>query len=272
MRLSLTAAPFKGLPAWTVLALWRWLGVDRVEVTSEALLTPNGFRWAGKGLSLGLHLPNVGNAGYDFSSPGHDRLIKKVLSRLAAPPLPLEYAIIHPPEDDGSDEAFDRYLGRLRQVAVPLMLENLASTSLDRFMDFDGRLTEALGHAPGICLDVPHALLAGEDWRRFYREFRNRIGVVHLSDCLPPEDSHRPFGFGVVNLAEIIDFLGQDGFRGVVNLELSPGSLAGVRALGQSWMDARDLTGWPVEPIHQERWSRLSGLAERLASPKSPSQ
>jgi len=264
MQLSLTTAPYKSIPGWTVLRLWRWLGLTRSEVTVQLLDTPLWRQWAGRGMTLGLHLPNLGNMGYDFSSEHHDKQVEAVLQRLEKQTA-FDYAIIHPPQADASAEGYERYLRRLARVPLPLMLENLPTLSMANFVAFHQRLSEALERPLGVCLDIPHATLAKDDWQAYYRHFKGILGVVHLSDLKPPEDSHLPFGMGgVLNLGAILKFLKDDGYSGTLNFEILPPGAPGIKALGATWIAACQFTGPPVARKYKMRWARMAALAQRL--------
>lgn len=264
MQISLTAAPYQRIPAWLVLRFWRWLGLSRSEVTIHLLDTPIYCSWASRGMTLGLHLPNLGNMGYDFSSGDRTAVIEAHLRKLQKKPN-FDYAIIHPPQADASEAAFSTYCDRLRRVPLPLMLENLPTLPMTDFIAFHKRLSTALERPIGVCLDIPHATLAKDDWQAYYRYFHDQIGVIHLSDLKPPEDSHLPFGMGgVLDLGAILKFLRDDGYSGTLNFEILPPGAAGIKALGATWMAACQVNGQPVTTKFKIRWARMAGLAQRL--------
>ncbi|MCK5145675.1 TIM barrel protein [bacterium] len=264
MKISLTSANFKRLPAWAVLRLWRWLGIGCSEITVHALSHQLLFKWAGKSMDLGLHLPNFGDNDYDFSSDNHDRQITNDLSRINANPT-LKYAVFHPPEYNKNPDGMALLISRLKLVTIPLLLENLRSTSLTDFKKIDEIITHKLDHAPGICLDIPHATLAGDDWRSFYNTFHPRIKVIHLSDIIAPEDSHLPFGMGgELDLGDIFTFLKTEEYSEMINFEISPPGAAGIKALAATWMAAQHFISDKIDRRYVRRWATIVSLAQRL--------
>jgi sugar phosphate isomerase/epimerase len=79
-----------------------------------------------------------------------------------------------------------------------------------------------LERVPYLVLDTSHAAVTGLDIRDFYRQHRDRIQHVHLSNNAGKGwDSHLPVDQeGVLPLKEFLDDLAKDGFAGNVSLEL----------------------------------------------------
>jgi sugar phosphate isomerase/epimerase len=75
---------------------------------------------------------------------------------------------------------------------------------------------------PYLVLDTSHAAVANLDIRDFYKQYRDQIQHVHLSNNAGKGwDSHLPvYQDGVLPLAEFLDDLVVDGFAGNVSLEL----------------------------------------------------
>ena len=183
---------------------------------------------------LGLHLPNHGSQGYDFSSPeARERVESDIRAiRVNSEGFDFRYAVCHPPEACTEEQGYAFYLHNLRRLDIPLVLENSRGISDGAFLDFFMRLREPLGERlTGICLDIPHAHLAGWDWQAFLHRFKHDVRVIHLSDCSAGEDSHLPFGFGGdLSLEDIIETLLAEAFDGVLNLEILPPSISDLGA------------------------------------------
>jgi sugar phosphate isomerase/epimerase len=81
---------------------------------------------------------------------------------------------------------------------------------------------EDLERFPYLVLDTSHAAVANLDIREFYRQYRDQIQHVHLSNNAGKGwDSHLPvYQEGVLPLAEFLGDLARDGFAGNVSLEL----------------------------------------------------
>lgn len=228
MKIGFTADAYKKLSLPTVLRVYRFLKLDHIEATSAYLaLNPQKQKIVGS-RSMGLHLPNFGNKGYDFSSVSSKARSEKVIRNLheTLRVVDFQYALFHPPETDESDRDTDLLFELLRQIPVPLVVENLKSCSGQAFVSFVDTCRDKLGdRLAGICFDVPHALLAGEDWKDFYTSLADQVRVVHLSNCRLPEDNHYPFGMpGDLDLADVISFLKSRNFNGVLNFEIKPPS------------------------------------------------
>src|ERR671937_2049357 len=85
-----------------------------------------------------------------------------------------------------------------------------------------GQEVEELERIPYLVLDTSHAAVTGLDIREFYRQHRDRIRHVHLSNNAGKGwDSHLPAHHdGVLPLEAFLADLAADGFAGNVSLEL----------------------------------------------------
>jgi sugar phosphate isomerase/epimerase len=81
---------------------------------------------------------------------------------------------------------------------------------------------EELERFPYLVLDTSHAAVTNLDIRAFYRQYRDQIQHVHLSNNAGKGwDSHLPvYQDGVLPLADFLDDLVADEFAGNVSLEL----------------------------------------------------
>ncbi len=239
-----TADRYRNFPVYAILLLLRWTGLAFCEVTTSLFRQPRLCRSVTRGMHLGLHLPNLGNCGYDFSS--RDRL-ETITSDLDAirkygSLFDIRYAVFHPPEADKSPDVFPTYVRSLKRVGLPLVLENIQGYSVDSFGAFYNTLRHELGDdLTGICLDIPHAVLSDHDWTEFFHAFQSEIRVIHLTDCRGEADSHLPFGLGGdLDLEEILTFIQEEEYSGVLNFEMMPPGFNALDAYFGSIILARE--------------------------------
>ncbi len=232
MVLGFTADSFRFLSVATVLRVFRWNGLRFAEVTTAVFRNPGKSRRYAGDMKLGLHLPNAGNRGYDFSSQKHSAIIRDDLLRIGRYRnlFCFQYAVFHPPEMGGPVGADGFFIQNLLQVGVPLVLENTRGYTPESFIDFFKRLKKDLGDRLwGICLDIPHAYLTNQRWETYFRRLRPYIRVIHLSDCKDGDDKHLPFGIGGdLALKSILTFLKDKRYDGFLNFEILPPSLLGA--------------------------------------------
>lgn len=228
MKIGLTSADYNRIPIHYVLRLLNWSGVTFSEVTTHVLSHPLKSIQAVRGMDLGLHLPNWGNCGYDFSTRKAESRIERDLQRLNtfASRFRFHYAVFHPPEKNPSEENWTYLMDNVRRVPVPLILENMRGWSPQKFMNRFKQCKDILGPAlSGICLDIPHAFLSGHQWQDFYEIAQEEIQVVHLSDCSPEQDLHLPFNMGgELSLEDILRELKKLKYNRIINFELKPSS------------------------------------------------
>jgi sugar phosphate isomerase/epimerase len=79
---------------------------------------------------------------------------------------------------------------------------------------------ETLTSMPHLTLDTTHVGTWGADLLAFYEQLKERIIHVHLSDFDGQE--HRLPGSGHLPLAELLQRLTRDGYRGAVSVEVGP--------------------------------------------------
>ena len=109
---------------------------------------------------------------------------------------------------------------------VRIALENMPAR---RFLGFIGSLyrfvsVEELCRWPHLVLDTTHWGTWGVDPLAVYQALRGRVVHVHLSDYDGRE--HRVPFEGRLGLERLVRRLGEDGFRGVVVVELDPWAVA----------------------------------------------
>jgi len=256
MEIGLTSDKYKNIPITTILYFFRWLGIQFSEVTVNIFNQPEKSLQSARGMKLGLHLPNFGNYGYDFSSMRCRRKIETILHQihLNREKFHFQYAVFHPPEEPSFYDLWDFYLTNLKQVGIPLLLENIPSYTFDSFLSLYQKLRAALAEKLyGICLDIPHAFLSEGDWKRFYTALKYDIRVIHLSDCTEKKDLHLPFGLeGILPFEEILKTLGETGFNGILNFEIKPVSLSNMNTYFNTFLQATKI----LKPENVEKIQR----------------
>lgn len=244
MEIGFTADNYRSLPVSLILRLFNWIGIGFSEVTTSIFSHPRRGLRSTRGMNLGLHLPNVGNCGFDISSEANREKVNSVLENLDKyrNMFNFQYAVFHPPEENPPRCSYDYYIHNLRQIKTPLLLENTRAYPLNHFLKFHDIVKKELGNSlAGVCLDIPHAYLAGEDWRAYYRRFKSEVKLIHLSNCDDELDRHLPFGMsGSLDLDEILGSLADFKFNGFLNFEIKPPSLSHLHLVFYSFLRAKD--------------------------------
>lgn len=245
MQFSLTIDDYKQTPVPLIMAFYRAMKVARVETTIGIYRYPRLASVLKGKLGLGLHLPYFDQCGYDLGYvPGKERIhnfietVHRNQNRFT-----FDYAVFHPPESDAQHASIPFLCENLRNLNLPVILENNLGSNFDTFLRIEEEIRGELGDGlAGICLDIPHAFLAKEKWQQFYQQFGSRIRVVHLSDCDGLEDSHLPFPFaGGLNLEDIMAELMAFRFDGILNFEIAPPSLHQIQTLFQTLRNAEKI-------------------------------
>jgi sugar phosphate isomerase/epimerase len=111
------------------------------------------------------------------------------------------------------------------RTGVTVAVENMFPIRLgtERGLRFHARQDfEDLERFPYMVLDTSHAAVSNLDIQTMYREYRDQIQHVHLSNNAGKGwDSHLPvYAPGVLPLGEFVDDVVQDGFAGAISIEL----------------------------------------------------
>ena len=111
------------------------------------------------------------------------------------------------------------------RTGVTVAVENMFPIRLgtERGLRFHARQEfEDLERFPYMVLDTSHAAVSNLDIRQMYREYRDQIQHVHLSNNAGKGwDSHLPvYAPGVLPLGEFVDDVVDDGFAGAISIEL----------------------------------------------------
>jgi hypothetical protein len=244
MRIGLTADGYGGFHIGKILKLFKTFGICFAETTIHAFKYPKIVSEIRRHMELGLHLPNIGNLGYDFSLSSYKGQIENDITLITQhrDKFNFVYAICHPPEKNNGKDSFNFYVDNLRQVGIPLMLENSLPCTYSRHQSVYKKLKTALGDSiEGVCLDIPHTLLSGEDWKENFLRWGPCVKVIHLSDCSPGQDKHLPFGSrNYLQLREIFDFLSQNRFQGILNFEIKPPTWGHVDLMLETYSEAAE--------------------------------
>lgn len=241
---GLTVDTFRGIKPAVLLNSIRKVGVEFAEVTVSIFNDLKHVTRSIKGLKLGLHLPILSQEGYDFSCLEKRKEIEWIINQVNRNwrKLKFQYVLSHPTEDhlfETDCQVSEGFLfNNLRKLRAPVVLENTLETDSFRFGEFLKRAEKALGeNLIGICYDGPHAFISRDDWFQMLEQYFPRIRLVHLSDCTKEEDLHIPFGGkGELPVEEILSFLRDRDYQGIVNLELLPSSLTDLGPVFESYL------------------------------------
>ena len=231
MNIGFTVDKFNKFSITSVLKIFKWLGINSFEFTTSLYDEFENVLPLMENTHIRLHLPNFGGHGYDFSSKLFTDNINNDIDKIKflCKKFNFSHAVFHPPEGPDNTVSKELLWKRLRQIPVPLLLENISSMSSDNFyLFFEEAEKELTTNLAGICFDIPHAFVAGVDWKEMFKNLKNSVKEIHLSDCYRTSDQHLPFGMGVLSLSEIINFLNEHEFKGEINFEIKPPSVKNV--------------------------------------------
>ncbi len=145
-------------------------------------------------LTYTVHLP-------DPLLPKHEELIEKFSQHAL-------HWIVHPPEQ-GKEHSFSALINSWREkYGDRFLIENLIGRNHPWFL----KNTDL-----PLCLDTGHALLRGHSPARYLTRFYDRIGEIHLHDCVQGKD-HSKLSATSKWLTKFIPLL--NSFSGLVNIEL----------------------------------------------------
>ena len=195
-------------------------GADRAVLPTrdEVLLLARIAEEHGDGFSYTVHLPldlDVCAAEGRFREFSLDRM--EEIASLTEPLSPEGFVLHLPGGEDGGDGWTVAALAaaeRLSLLCAPLFVENLKYPFT--------RLEPVFADSKAmLCLDIGHALAAGDDWREIYGKFGQRTAAIHL--YAPDKGSGRhlglrnaPSGF----VSGVTDTLLSSGYGGVLTIEL----------------------------------------------------
>ena len=241
---GLTVDNFKGVKGSFLLNLIRRVGVEFAEVTSTIFEDIDQVISNMDGLKLGFHLPIISESGYDFSCLEKKKKIDALIENINRywRKMNLQYVLAHSTEGhfiETPGECSEEFLfENLKKLEAPIVFENTLENENFNFDQFLERAESAFDdQLLGICFDPPHAYISREDWFPMLEKHYSKIRLLHLSDCTREEDLHQPFGQeGNLPVDEILGFLKDKGYKGMVNLELQPKSLSDLTSLFDSYL------------------------------------
>jgi len=253
MQISFSTGTFYHRPLSYSLKLARDLGYDGVEVVLgvgyllgsvgplRRVLKRSGVR------ALSVHPPF-----YPFPGWSRDPQISVPRAVGVARALGAGVCVAHTIYISGPDSPRGRYFGAALEAgaaagaatgdgAVTLAVEsNQYNRRRHRryYLDDLRRLVEyAQAHGCAITFDTCHAGANGEDVLEDYAIVRPVLCNIHLSDTILGADgvihTHVTPGSGALPLKELLATLAQDGYDGLITMELHP------REVGGLWDDAR---------------------------------
>ncbi len=244
MKVGVTIERFEGFEPAQLVHTARRLGVEMVELNPSSFDAIDDVAAALRSLPAGLHLPLMGQDGFDFSCPAHQRDINALIDAVNAGwrRLHLRYALSHPPEPAEAavpiETSEELLLENLARLDLPILLENVPSWEPRSFERFYDAARRKLGpQLLGICLDAPHAFLRGEDPSALLNAWAPEVKGIHLSDCSRTEDLHLPFkSGGVLPVDDFLRTVRNVHFHGFLILEIQPATMEELRPLVESYL------------------------------------
>lgn len=245
LLIGLTIGEFADQKTSRLLKLAKGFGVSFVEFNRSVWEDLPAVAAHIDRMSCGYHLPLMGEDGFDFScldaAEDIDGMIEQLNKNWRR--LHLQYCLTHPPEPQLVPErpvrsSVDFMLENLSRLEAPVLLENVAGWSERDFDNFYSRARDRLGEKLwGMCFDPAHAFLRADDLFVRFRDVAGEVRCIHLSDCTHSEDAHLPFGSGgVLPIDRILKLIRRLGWRGIINLEVVPQSLAQVQPVVKSYL------------------------------------
>ncbi|HDQ00429.1 MAG TPA: sugar phosphate isomerase/epimerase, partial [bacterium] len=243
-QIGITIDHFKGIKPPQLLKIVNRLGLEFVEITESVFEDLTEMKKNLGNIQTGFHLPNLHDAGYDFSDRKHQPDIRRLIGLINThhQQLNINYCLSHPPEGKHNKSDFESashyLLENLQQLKPPVLIENVQNISESQFRQFYSLAREKMGeHLLGQCFDAAHYLLSGNDPLEFVNRADGEVKCFHLSDCKANLDAHLPFGRGgELPIEEILSAIKQTGFQGYINLELLPRSMQDVKPLIDSYL------------------------------------
>lgn len=126
-----------------------------------------------------------------------------------------------------------------------------ANTAVFKENELDLFLANTDPDLVGLCLDSAHTDLAGMDCVAAYEKYADRIVYVHFKDVDPDETIHpewpmkrfRPLGYGTIDFKGIYKVLKNNGYTGVLCVEVDNPPVCNYKAAMDSRRYLRDVLG-----------------------------
>lgn len=250
MRISLSTASLLHFSLSTTLSLVKEVGFDGVELAIGPEQAIGGIASVRR-LADSFQLPILSVHQPMMRLPGWGDKADIILKSIDwANELDCEVITFHPPgSPDGKDESWTRFVSAIEKGKsrsrdkLKITIENrvyLPGTSYGKrfYLDEHNELLEcAASLGVAVTFDTSHAWVTDGDIIEPYRRFRGLLANVHFSDVntrnLPPFlillhtliTQHQLPGTGVLPLRELLGEMANDGYEGLVTLEISPVAL-----------------------------------------------
>jgi sugar phosphate isomerase/epimerase len=192
-----------------------------------------------------LHAPFHEWWGYDLSSQHKAEKVEAFMQNVEkyAAQLQAHAIVVHPPMDpNGNNEYF---LQNLNRLPLTVYLENLP---LQKLQDFEKWYFDVKAKSTAkieICFDVPHSFLTHgkEGLFKIPETLIPDIHYIHISELSADRDCHWPFFTpgGALPFGKFVDFLEDIKFDGIINMEMLPSDLTGIKNLVKSYLKLKKL-------------------------------
>ena len=220
-----TIQAYSGLECEHIIKFAKTLGFESGEINPQGvnLNNVNTIIDALDGMITTFHLPVDGIEGYDFSYPENQNDIDDVIKLINeyGDKLNIILGVFHPVEVRGD---FDTLVKNLKQLKIPLVVENVYHVSDEDFVKVYKKFKKELGtQLKGWLFDVAHSYLLNgpETYMNLLDKMPfEELEEIHLSDCSEGEDSHYAFGAGVLPADKILKEIKKRGFRKIIVNEI----------------------------------------------------
>ncbi|OLS28714.1 MAG: hypothetical protein HeimAB125_23470 [Candidatus Heimdallarchaeota archaeon AB_125] len=220
-----TVQAFKGLGCEHIIRLAKSLGIESCEINPQGVNLENKDKIieAVGSMKTTFHLPVEGIEGFDFAYPEKEKEIQDIIKLINdhRNDLNIILGVFHPVETHGNLETL---LKNLKQLKIPLVVENIQLTSDEEFIEAYSLFKRELGdQLKGWLFDVAHSYLRNGPEK--YLDLLDKMPFdeleeIHLSDCTENEDSHYSFGAGVLPAKQILREIKKRGFRKIIVNEI----------------------------------------------------
>lgn len=220
-----TVQAYKGLGCEHIIRLAKLLGIESCEINPQGvnLNNKNKVIEAIGRMKTTFHLPVEGIEGFDFAYPEKEKEIQDIIKLINnyREDLNIILGVFHPVETHGNIETL---LMNLKQLNIPLVVENIQLTSDEEFIDLYKIFKKELGNQlKGWLFDVAHSYLKNgpEKYLDLLDKMPlNELEEIHLSDCSENEDSHYSFGAGVLPVEQILEEIKRRKFNKIIVNEI----------------------------------------------------
>ncbi|MBI4495233.1 MAG: sugar phosphate isomerase/epimerase [Chloroflexi bacterium] len=171
---------------------------------------------------VALHAPFCPVRGMATDYLGCVRAAVRLAERVGA-----QVVVVHPEwaEQRTLAARLRRALAELQaNTSVTLAVENMPYQRLVKHPRYPTCTVERLAGFPSVALDTAHCGTADLDLLAAYRALAGRVRHVHLSDFRDGREHLLP-GDGALPLAAFLGALAEDGYQGIITLELCPSAM-----------------------------------------------